>query len=163
MSLAERPCRSLNAEPVPQEGGLRPRYLTGRRSLRRTEVQQEVNLVAMEPPGVERRRDVNASDWLKRLYDACARGDEALDQAIDMVLDTFDDLLFAQNESRCNELLQGADVERLAVEVTIAFLASTLRAREALSEARQGFYSRLEARLRREDPERADALLGGLR
>lgn len=162
MSLVERPCRALNAEPAPLGGRLRARYLTGRRSLRKIEVPQEANLATMDAPGIERRRDVDASDWLERLYDACTQGDEALDQAIYTVLDTFDDLLFAQNEARCNELLQRADVERLAVVVALAFLASTLRAREALLEARQGFYRRLEARLRRDDPERVDALLGNL-
>jgi len=98
--------------------------------------------------------------WLEDLYRLCDAGKRGL--AMDLVLDTFDELLFLRDIPMCNELLKRVDVERLLIEVSLSFLMETFRARSAIGE-RDGFYRRVEDRLQRESPERVVALLGRLR
>jgi hypothetical protein len=98
--------------------------------------------------------------WLKKLYQLCAEG--KVDPAIDMVLDAVDDLLTASDLTRCNEILECADVERLLDEASISLLMETLRAKKGLP-ARPDFYCRIEGKLRRQRVSEADALLEGLR
>jgi hypothetical protein len=98
--------------------------------------------------------------WLEDLYRLCAAGKRG--PAVDLVLYTFDELLFLLDLPTCNDLLKRVDVELLLIEVSLAFLMETFRAKAALGE-RDGFYRRVENKLQRESPERAVALLGGLR
>src|SRR5262249_7722865 len=135
---------------------------SSRRSLRIAPVRQGRDLGAAERPAPERRRDVKLTPWLDHLYALGLAGEPAVDAAIDIVLDTVDDLLFERKVERCRELLAQADVERLPVEVALAFLASTLRARQALTPERESFYRRLAEKLRRDAPADVDALLAGL-
>ncbi len=103
----------------------------------------------------------NVQKWLEVLYGLCAAGKRGL--AVDLVLYTLDDLLFLHDLPMCNELLKRVDVELLLVEVSLAFLMETFRARSALGEARVDFYRRIENRLQRESPDRVVVLLGRLR
>lgn len=111
-----------------------------------------------EPP---RRRGVS-EPWLPRVYRASVE-DRHIDAAIDFVLETLDDLLFARDEEHLRKALADLDVERVSTEVILAFLMGTFRARGALGESRENLYQRAEEKLRREEPEDADALLRGLR
>ncbi|MEP7125514.1 MAG: hypothetical protein ABJE95_31565 [Byssovorax sp.] len=98
--------------------------------------------------------------WLEDLYRLCTAGKRG--PAVDLVLYTFDELLFLRDVPTCNDLLRRVDVELLFTEVALAFLMETFRARSALEE-RDGFYRRLENKLQRESPDRVVALLGRLR
>ena len=71
--------------------------------------------------------------WLARVYHT-----EDVDAAIDLVLETLDDLLGARDEERLREALTSLDVERVPTEVLLAFLMSTFRARAARQEAGRG-------------------------
>jgi hypothetical protein len=103
-------------------------------------------------------RDV--ARWLGRLYDLCAAGKRG--PAVDLVLCDMDELLFLQDERCCNAILKTADVDRLMVEVMLALLMETFRARSKLAE-REGLYQRIEEKLKREEPDEVDDLLHGLR
>jgi hypothetical protein len=98
--------------------------------------------------------------WLDRLYRLC--DDKKRGPAVDLVLDAFDDLLLLQDTARCDEILRTVDVERLMVEVLLAILMETFRARSMLTE-RAGLYRRVEERLTRERPEKVAALLAGMK
>ena len=104
--------------------------------------------------GAEYDRQYSAwpAPWLARVYHT-----EDVDAAIEMVLETLDDLLCARDE------LTSLDVERVPIEVLLAFLMGTFRARAALGEARSALYQRAEMKLRRDEGARADKLLRGLR
>jgi hypothetical protein len=102
----------------------------------------------------------NVARWLGHLYQLCAEGE--IDVAIDLVLDALDELLFREDERCCNDILRAADVNQLEVEVVLALLMETFRARRALAE-REGLYRRIEEKLTREVPERVEPLLRGLR
>lgn len=95
--------------------------------------------------------------WLRRLYE-----NEDVDSAIEMVLETLDDLLCARDEERLREALTSLDVERVPIEVLLAFLMGTFRARTTLGESRAALYRRAEVKLRRDEGGRADKLLRGL-
>ena len=58
--------------------------------------------------------------------------------------------------------MERANVEHLSVEVMLALLMASARAREFLR-TRAGFYERVERRLRQVQPERVDELLAQLR
>ena len=110
--------------------------------------------------GAEYDRQYSAwpAPWLARVYHT-----EDVDAAIEMVLETLDDLLCARDEERLREALTSLDVERVPIEVLLAFLMGTFRARAALGEARSALYQRAEMKLRRDEGARADKLLRGLR
>ncbi|WP_437942734.1 hypothetical protein [Sorangium sp. So ce341] len=119
--------------------------------------------VTREPREVGRASDRvgGVQGWLEKLYRLCAEG--KIDPAIDMVLDAMDDLIVANDLTRCNEILACADVDRLLDEASIALLMETLRAKAGLLAARSDFYRRLEIKLRGQRASEADALLEGLR
>ncbi|MEO5725939.1 MAG: hypothetical protein ABI134_08200, partial [Byssovorax sp.] len=98
--------------------------------------------------------------WLEDLYELCDARKRG--PAVDLVLYTFDELLSLHKAAMCNELLKRVDVDRLLIEVSLAFLMETFRTGSALEE-RDGFYRRLENKLQRESPDRVVALLGRLR
>jgi len=152
--------------------GFPPRPDAERKSLkiRRSPTSLDLSDPAEPPP--ERRKDVRTGAWLARLAGIVEPPERGvppepraarIDRAVYFVLDTFDDLLFARNEVRCREILWQADAERLPIEVLLTLLGATLRARDALDEARRGLCRRVEERLRRDVPDRVDLLLRGLR
>jgi hypothetical protein len=102
----------------------------------------------------------NVCRWLGHLYRLCDEGKRG--PAVDLALDAIDDLLFMQDAACCDDILSTADVERLMIEVLLAILMETFRAKSALRE-REGFYGRVEARLTRERPEKVSALIGSMR
>lgn len=102
----------------------------------------------------------NTEKWFEALYGLCADGKRG--PAVDLVLDAFDELLVLQDEAKCNELLKLADVERLRIEVLLAFLMATFRTGSALRE-RAGFYDRVANKVHRDSPDRREALLGRLK
>lgn len=110
--------------------------------------------------GLHRDPVPDVARWLGHLYRLCKEGKRG--PAVDQVLDGIDELLLLRNTSRCDEILKAAEVDRLMVEVLLALLMETFRARSVLME-RDGFYDRVEDRLRRERPNKVEALLRGLR
>ncbi len=64
--------------------------------------------------------------WLGQLYRLCSAGKRG--PAVDLVVYTFDDLLFLQDRERSDEILATIDVEQLMVEVLLAVLMETFRA-----------------------------------
>lgn len=71
-------------------------------------------------------------------------------------------ILLAHETSRLDCILRHAPVDRLSIQILVALLASSSKAKRFLIE-RDGFYQRVKARLRRDEPQRTDALLRGLR
>jgi hypothetical protein len=115
-----------------------------------------VNPATLEQ-GPIRRRDCDASAWLQRIYRLS--GEEHIRPAVGLVLDMLDDLLYAGNLARCDEILKLADVTQMAVPVVLAFLTVTAPARSELSE-RDNFSKRARERLLQLRPkEKVDALL----
>jgi len=150
--------------PPPTELGFRPRSMPypERRPLprRRRNLIVHVDRARHDEVDDDRRSAPDPQKWLLQLYRLCADGKRG--PAVDLVLYTFDDLLFLRQKERCDEILRTADVDRLMIEVLLALLMETFRARSVLDE-RQAFFDRVEARLRRERAERAEAMLRGLR
>jgi hypothetical protein len=110
--------------------------------------------------GPVRKRDCDANTWLRRIYRLCDEGQ--IRPAVGLVFDMLDDLLFAGNLGRCDEILRLADVKRMQVPVVLAFLTITAPARSELSE-RAEFYRRARERLLELRPrEKVDALLARL-
>lgn len=107
-----------------------------------------------------RRRLPELGPWLEDVYRLCAGG--KVDPALRLVFDEMDELLHARDTARCDEILGAADVGKLSIDVMLAFLMSSFRARSALRR-RAGFLDRVEHRLQAEVPERVDRLLRGLR
>jgi hypothetical protein len=70
-------------------------------------------------------------------------------------------LLCERDAGRVNAILRDAPIDVLPLQVNLALLASTLKAKRALSE-RAGCYARIKARIERDEPARAEALLKGL-
>lgn len=106
--------------------------------------------------------DVRANDerWLRDLEKL---NDATIDDALIDVLDRMDSLLEPGSLERCRAILNLANPERLAIELSLAFLSGTLAAKNELFDARSSFYNRLETRLKREMPSDVEALLGRLR
>ncbi len=147
--------------PMTPEWRPQPRSYPARKALpelRRLEI-FEVDRVAKEV-GKSRDPVPNIEKWFEHLYQLC--DDNKRGPAVDLVLYTFDDLLFSRKAAKCDRILKLADVDKMLIEVSLAFLMETFRARSALAE-RDGFYSRIENRLQRESPERVVALLSRLR
>jgi len=98
--------------------------------------------------------------WIRELRNI---SDEAIDDAIIVVLDKLDQWLERGQIKDCILLLSIVDPEEIPVEISLALLAGTRPAERELFEARRNFYERLEARIRREMPEHLDLMLRGLR
>lgn len=109
---------------------------------------------------IEEIKDIEPDAWLENLYQLCSSGNRSA--AVDLVLYTFDDLLYARNVSMCNELLKRVDVDRLLTEVSLAFLMETFRARHALVE-RAGLYCRIHDKFQKSFPDRVVSLIGNLK
>ena len=147
--------------PVEQRWKLRSMPFPARRSLvRRRRVEEPIACGSLSEVGRHREPVPDVGRWLDHLYRLS--GNRKRGPAVDLTLDALDDLLFLKQAARCDEILRTADVDRLMVEVLLAILMETFRARSALRE-RDGFYQRVEERLRRERPQKVDALLRGLR
>jgi hypothetical protein len=163
----------LRYDPIALDLGLASRPEAERRSLAMRRTPTSLHLGDVAEPPLERPHDVDDSDaWLARLVrvveppeGTVPREPRAarIDRAVYIVLETLDDLLFARNEVRCQEILERTDVERLPIEVLLALLGGTLRAREALGAARDLLCRRVEEKLRRDAPTRVELLLRGLR
>ena len=72
-----------------------------------------------------------------------------IDAAIDLIFDAVDSLLCAGDFEGCDFLLQRVEVQRLSVDLMIAFLSITLTARDRLRE-RARFYSRVKHQIESE-------------
>jgi len=70
-------------------------------------------------------------------------------------------LLCDRDAGRVSMILRDAPIDVLPLQVNLALLASTLKAKHALSE-RADCYARIKARIERDEPARAEALLKGL-
>lgn len=108
----------------------------------------------------KRRTPSNDRGWIDNLVHAQTKSE--VDAASYSVLKRVHDILLHHEVSRLDQILKHVPVERLAIQVLLGFLASTLKAKGAL-EQRDAFYAKVEARLLRDEPERATALLRGLR
>jgi hypothetical protein len=115
---------------------------------------------ATSAQGPVRKRDCDARAWLRRVHRLCDEGQTR--PAVRLVLDMFDDLFFAGNLARCDEILRLADENRMPAPVVLAFLTVTAPARSELS-GREHFFRRARARLLELRPkEKVDALLARL-
>jgi hypothetical protein len=83
------------------------------------------------------------------------------DEAIDMVLDRFDELLHAGEFREADEVLSAVDVKRIDSHVMVALMAITRPAKDKLIR-RKELLRRIESALNAEAPGRADELLAGL-
>ncbi len=102
----------------------------------------------------------NDRGWIDNLVHARTKSE--IDAASYSVLKRIHDILLHHEISRLDQILKYVPVERLAIQVLLGFLASTFKAKGSL-EQRDVFYAKVEARLLRDEPERATALLRGLR
>jgi hypothetical protein len=100
--------------------------------------------------------------WFDIIYAADLDDHTSRTTACDAILDVTDDLFLAGKFDECNDLLQRVDVSQLNTFTMIAFLAATNPAKDKLSYHRK-FFSKIEERLAKEEPVRANALLVGLR
>ncbi len=108
------------------------------------------------------RKNMQSKDrtWIENLVHARVKSE--IDGASYSVLKRVHGILVHHEISRLEQILKNAPVERLAVQVLLGFLASTLKAKTELEE-RDTFYAKVEARLERDEPLRAASLLRGLR
>lgn len=132
----------------------------GRRELRERRPRDLPEIVRGVEPMVVARRLPELRWWLERVYTLCSEGE--LTPALYLVLDELDELLHERNVARCDQILAAVDVERMPVEVLLAFLMGTFRARTALR-SRAELLDRIETRLRAETPDRVESLLTPLR
>jgi len=98
-------------------------------------------------------------EWFARLSNVST--EDEVNHASMSVLRWIDLLLFHRDAPRVNSILRDAPVDGLSLQVNLALLASTLKAKHVLSE-RAGCYARIKARIERDEPARAEALLKGL-
>lgn len=132
----------------------------GRRELRERRPRDIPEIGPPVEPFVVLRRLPAPGRWLEQVYTLCAEG--KFNPALYLVLNELDELLHERDVARCDAILAAADVGQMPVEVRMAFLMGTFRARTALR-ARKGFLDRVETRLRLETPDRVEALLATLR
>ncbi len=83
-------------------------------------------------------------------------------EAVDAVIDLFDDLLLAGRVSAVEQMLRAVEVSRLDVPSMLAVLAATRAARFTLKQ-RSRVYFAIEAYLIEHHENRAERLLHGLR
>ncbi len=106
------------------------------------------------------RRKLDTGTWLELLYTWSA--DRKRSPAVEAVLDDFGEWLKAREPSPIDAVLAVADPSRLMVEVSLALLMESFRARHVLP-SRAGFFARMDAYLERnESAERREGLLHGL-
>jgi hypothetical protein len=134
----------------------------GRRALGRKWREERPKVLRPVPEHGRARRPVgDPQKWLNTVYRLC--DEQKFNPAIDLVLDTLDDLLSERDVEMCNNLLKRVDVKQLPTVVLLAFLAETARAREQLT-ARSELYRKVEEKLLTEKPRaKVDALLGSLK
>ena len=85
-----------------------------------------------------------------------------IDAAIDLIFDRVDTLLCGGDFEECDLLLRAVEVDRLSVDLMVAFLSITLAARDRLRE-RARFYSRVKQQIESErGVQVTDSLLKGL-
>ena len=132
----------------------------GRRELRERRPRDLPEIGPRGEPIVVPRRLPELRRWLEQIYSLCAKGE--FNPALYFVLDELDELLHERNVARCDEILVAADVDKMPVEVLLAFLMGTFRVRTALR-TRKEFLNRVENRLRTETPDRVELLLANLR
>ena len=94
--------------------------------------------------------------WLEDVYTLCAQ--ERTDAAIDVLFDNINQMLIAQDYSRCDCALQGIDLYRLDTHLLVAVLAITFSAAPHLS-FRVHLLRRITERLRELAPDRVDRLI----
>lgn len=151
----------LGPHPVSLDWSPPAKSYPGRRGLKQTyrPIQPEV-ILPVSLRGSPRPPVSDIGECLDILYELCERTQP--NPAIDFVLETVDELLLARDYNTCDRLLQRAEVDRLSIHAMLTLLMETFRAKGALP-AREGFYQRVEARLRADQPQRADSLLAGMR
>ena len=98
--------------------------------------------------------------WLSETYSLVAR--HAIDPAVDLVFDHFDELLDCGKFREADEALAAVDVKRLDSNLMVALLTITRAAKDRLRR-RADLVRRIEARLIADAPERTKELLAGLR
>jgi hypothetical protein len=84
-----------------------------------------------------------------------------LDEAVDILFATINELCSSCNFEECDSLLQSLDINRLDTNLIVSVLAITLAAKEKLS-TRKEFVSKAKCRLTELCPDRVDRLLDGL-
>jgi hypothetical protein len=151
----------LGPHPVSLDWNPPAKSYPGRRGLKQTyrPVHPEVSL-PVTLRGSPRSPVSDIGECLETLYELCERPQP--NPAIDFVLETMDELILAKDYDTCDRLLLRADVSRLSTHAMLTLLMETFRAKGVLP-AREGFYQRVEARLRADQPQRADSLLAGMR
>lgn len=107
--------------------------------------------------GPVRKQDCDPTVWLNRIYRLCDQ--EKTSPAIELVFDMLDDLLFAGNLERCDEILRIADVSRLLGPVALSFLTITMPARAELKERVNFFQKARDRLLQLRSKDKVDALL----
>lgn len=98
--------------------------------------------------------------WVLQMYDLVAS--KRLEEAIDLLYDNVDDMLLEGKMQECDDILQQIDIRRLDSYLMIGLLSITLSASEHLPH-RKVLVEEIENYLRATEPERADALMKGLR
>lgn len=151
----------LGPHPVSLDWNPPAKSYPGRRGLKQTyrQIQPEVSL-PVSLRGDPRPPISDSGECLDILYELCESPQP--NPAIDFVLEIVDELIMAKHYDTCDRLLQRAEVHRLSTHAMLTLLMETYRAKSVLP-AREGFYQRVEARLRTEQPQRADSLLAGMR
>jgi hypothetical protein len=86
--------------------------------------QRAVDLRVVEPLS---REDV----FFDKLYTYCRIGDS--DAALDLMLDTFDEVIEAGNLIRCAELLKAVDLKKVDLAVALGFLSATTAVKRTLT------------------------------
>jgi len=127
-----------------------------------TELATKVGLLPGLHLSDSKKRPTHYNDriWIDNL--ARARTQVEINAASYSVLKRVHHILIAHETARLDQILKCASVERLPIQVLVGLLASSLKAKQYLVE-RSGFYERVEERLRREEPQRANGILRGLR
>jgi len=98
--------------------------------------------------------------WLSKTYSLVAK--LAVDSAVDLVFDHFDDLLHGEKFREADEALAAVDIKRLDSNLMVALLTITHAAKENLRR-REDLVRRIEKKLEADAPDRAEQLLAGLR
>lgn len=142
-------------EPCKQCGSLRDRHGLCACEVTRLNEHREEIVDAIIAPIATAADDA----WLQRLANAKTIDD--VNTASHSVLLRVDRLLANRETKRIDKMLRDAPIEGLALQVNLALLASTLKAKHVLSE-RAGCYARIKARIERDEPARAESLLKGL-